>query len=274
MPDSNVPCPEPMPYSNESYGYAEIDFTIKPHAVFDNKVDLVPVDKVLSNQLGGVTLPPTNFTTLPQVVGFPLLPDVSEGDAKPLLTSYAGSEISLPTTLSSVDLNSVSVNDIVTPQVKPAQPAQPAPPKPEPPKPEPIAIKPVPIAPINPPVPSKSKQNFSNTENFANFIRGNNPVGRVEKFGPRLDKKVEHFGSKNVEHFGLKTMDNLVFILVVCAIGYYYVSNYHPEYINNMDLSKVPVLSQLQDPNVTTENKVIVVVAIVIGLILITRMLK
>jgi hypothetical protein len=28
MPDSNVPCPEPIAYSNESYGYADIDFTI------------------------------------------------------------------------------------------------------------------------------------------------------------------------------------------------------------------------------------------------------
>jgi hypothetical protein len=263
-----------MPYSNESYGYSEIDFTVKLPAVFDNKVNLVPVDKVLSNQLGGVTLPPTDYTTLPQVVGYPLLPQVSEGDAKPLLTSYAGSEISLPTTLSSTDLNSVSVNDIVTPQVKPTQSAQPAQPKPEP-----ITVKPVPMAPMNAPiaVPSRARETFENPpqNNLANFIRGNNPVGRVEKFGPQHAKKVEHFGSKKVEHFGgLKTMDNIVFILVVCALGYYYASTYHPEYIRDMDMSKIPILSQLQDSNVTTENKVIIVIAIVIGLILITRMLK
>ena len=271
MPDSNVPCPEPMPYSNESQGYADIDFTPASHSVFDNKAQLVPVDKILSNQLGDVTKPGGDFKPLPEIVGSPILPSTGEDNAKPLLSSYAGADISLPTTLGGTDVNSVSVNDIVNPGSQPAQANQP--------KPEPIAIKPVPMAPMNAPVPSKPMENFSNNvaygpeNNLANYISKTNPIGRVEKFGPP-EPKVEHFGGKK-EHFAnVQTMDNIVFGVVVVALGYYYVSTYHPEYLSNMDVSKVPIVSQLNDPNVSNENKIIIVVAVVVGLVLVSRMLK
>jgi hypothetical protein len=267
MPDSNVSCPEPMPFSNESYGYADIDFTPNKHSVFENKPHGVSVDKILSNQLGDIT-PPNQDYKVAEVVGSPVLPSVSDSNAKPLLSSYAGADISLPTTLSSSDVNSVSVNDIVNSnQVQPAQPVQPV-------KSEPVSIKPVPMAPMNLPVPSKSGEHFSNnneSQNLAKFIEKNNPIGKVENFGPVMGPKNE----KKVEHFGnVQTMDNIVIGVVVVALAYYYVSTYHPQYLSNMDVSKVPILSQLNDPNVSNENKIIIVVAVVVGLVLVSRMLK
>jgi hypothetical protein len=271
MPDSNVPCPEPIPYSNESYGYADIDFTPAPHPVFDNKAHLVHVDKILSNQLGEATHPIQDSKPLPQVVGSPILPVVGDNNAVPLLSSYAGSEISLPTTLGASDVSSVSVNDIV----QPTQPVQP------------ITIKPVPMAPMVPMVPmtitpSKSNEKFTNMNkpfgpenknNLADFIYKNDPVGKVEHFGPQINKNSKN--TNNTEHFGnVKTMDNIVFGAVVLALGYYYVSTYHPSYLANINFSKIPILSQLNDPNITNENKIIIVVAIVVGLVLVSRMLK
>ena len=301
MPDSNVPCPEPMPFSNESYGYADIDFTTTRPAVFDNKPQGVYIDKILSNQLGDIT-PPNQ-----EVVGSPILPSVTDSNAKPLLSSYAGADISLPTTLSSTDVNSVSVNDIVSSNQNQAS---------QPVKSEPVSIKAVPMAPMNlpVPVPSKTGEHFSNnneSENLAKFIEKNNPIGKVENFGPVMgpknDKKVEHFSNNNesenlakfieknnpigkvenfgpvmgpkndkkVEHFGnVQTMDNIVIGVVAVAVLYYYVSTYHPQYLSNMDVSKIPIVSQLNDPNVSNENKIIIVVAVVVGLVLVSRMLK
>jgi len=261
MPDSNVPCPEPMPFSNESYGYADIDFTTTRPAVFDNKPQGVYIDKILSNQLGDIT-PPNQ-----EVVGSPILPSVTDSNAKPLLSSYAGADISLPTTLSSTDVNSVSVNDIVSSNQNQAS---------QPVKSEPVSIKAVPMAPMNlpVPVPSKTGEHFSNnneSENLAKFIEKNNPIGKVENFGPVMgpknDKKVEHFGN-------VQTMDNIVIGVVAVAVLYYYVSTYHPQYLSNMDVSKIPIVSQLNDPNVSNENKIIIVVAVVVGLVLVSRMLK
>lgn len=272
MPDSNVPCPEPIAYSNESYGYADIDFTTAPHPVFDNQAKLVPVDKILASQLGEITKPVQDSNPLPQIVGAPVLPSVGESNAKPLLTSYAGADITLPTTLGGKDINSVSVNDIVTQPNQPAQPAQPAP--------EPIGIKPVPMAPMTLPTPSKSNEKFSNLDipygpekpsSLAKFIYKNDPVGRIEHFGPA---KKEHFGG-NKEHFGnVKTMDNIVILAVFIAVGYYVASTYYPDSIKNIDVSKIPIISQLNDPNVTSENKIIIVIAIVLGIVLVSRTLK
>jgi len=295
MPDSNIPsCAEPLPYSNESYGYADIDFTPKSHAVFDNQVTLVAVDKVLSNQLGEIT-PPNQ-----PLAANPVLPVASDSTAKPMLSSSAGADISLPTTLSGTDVNSVSVNDIVSQPAaaQPVQPVQPEPAQPAPPKPVPVqpTIKPVPMAPMNLTVPSKSREGFANppqqpfgpapmarptpnkNNNLANFIYKNDPVGRIEHFGPKnnnTEKKIEHFGGKK-EHFSpdMKTIDTIVIGAVIAALAYYYVSTYHPEYLANVDVSKVPIVSQLNDPNVTRENKIIIVVAVVVGLVLVTRMLK
>lgn len=273
MPESNVAqCPEPIPYSDESYGYAEIDFTPVPHAVFDNQVKLVPVDKILSNQLGEITQPVQGGSNVADVVGSPILPTVNDSNAKPLLSSYAGAEISLPTTLGGSDINMVSVNDITQP-TQSNQSNQPNLPVPANQASQPLSIKPVPMAPMYPPVPSRSRENFENQpipfgpepdNNLANFINKTDPVG-----------KVEHFGSKIKEHFtDVKTMDTIVFGAVIIALGYYYVSTYHPQYISNIDVSKIPILSQLNDPNVTSENKIIIVIAIVIGVILVSRMLK
>jgi hypothetical protein len=289
MPESNVPqCPEPIPYSNESYGYAEIDFKPTPHAVFDNQVKLVHVDKILANQLGEITQP------VQDVLAYPNLASVGDNNAKPLLTSYAGADISLPTTLASSDVNTVSINDISQPNqpTQPTQPThhnQPTQPthhnQPNPPSPnlsnQLLGIKPIPMAPMILPVPSKNKERFENNpiqsnDNLANFIPKNNPIGRVEHFGPN---KNEFFANKHIKEFfgDINTMDNIVFIIAVIALGYYYVSTYHPEYLNNfnnINISTIPIISQLTNPNVTTENKIIIVVAIVIGLVLVSRMLK
>jgi len=281
MPESNVPqCPEPIPYSDESYGYAEIDFKPTPHAVFDNQVKLVPVDKVLANQLGEITQP------VQDVLAYPNLAPVGDNNAKPLLTSYAGADISLPTTLGGSDIDTVSINDIT----QPSQPTQPNESnqhnQPNPPSSnisnQLLGVKPIPMAPMNPPVNSKNKERFENNpmqfnhesnDNLANYINKNNPVGRVEHFGPN---KKEFFGNKNYKEFfgDINTMDNIVFFAVIIALGYYYVSTYHPEYLTNINISTIPIISQLTNPNVTTENKIIIVVAIVIGLVLVSRMLK
>jgi hypothetical protein len=72
-------------------------------------------------------------------------------------------------------------------------------------------------------------------------------------------------------------MDNLVLLVAVAASIYYYVSTYHPEYLRsipNVDFSKIPIISQLNDPNVSNENKIVIVVAVVVAVVLIARMLK
>ena len=80
MPDSSVPCPEPMPYSSNSNEFAEIDFTPKAMSVFTNQPQFVEVDKVLSNQVGPITNPV-------QTQGYPVLPPISDSTASPLLSS-------------------------------------------------------------------------------------------------------------------------------------------------------------------------------------------
>jgi hypothetical protein len=69
-------------------------------------------------------------------------------------------------------------------------------------------------------------------------------------------------------------MDMIVFIIVLCVGTYYYVSTYHAEWLANIDVNKIPIISQLNDPNVTQENKIIMIIAVVIGIVLVSRMLK
>jgi len=324
MSDSNVQnCPEPIPYSNESYGYAEIDFKPESHAVFDNQVKLVSVDNILSNQLGNITQPVQQ-----NISGNPNLPAVGDLDVKPLLSSYSGADISSSTTLSNTEINSVSINDIVFQPERRSVPS--------------MSIMEVPTIPLEkqtnenfrPQQPIRNNQPRNNIEKFAPQLP---PRNNIEKFGPELPPRnnIEKFGSelppinnieklepelpetnnnianflnqninlrnnanknnavrnngiKNIEAFSpsnispskskqmmnIKTMDMIVISVVALAAVYYYISTYHPTYISNIDFSKIPILSQLNDANVTKENKIIIIVAIVIGIVLVSRMLK
>ena len=306
MSDSNVQnCPEPIPYSNESYGYAEIDFKPESHAVFDNQVKLVSVDNILSNQLGNITQPVQQ-----NLSGNPNLPLVGDLDVKPLLSSYSGADISSSTTLSNTDINSVSINDIVFQPERRSVPS--------------MSIMEVPTIPLS----KQSNENFrpqqpvrNNIERFDSELPAINniekfgpelpPINNIEKLEPELpetnnnianflnqninlrnnankNNAVRNNGIKNIEAFSpsnispskskqminIKTMDMIVISVVALAAVYYYISTYHPDYIANIDLSKIPILSQLNDPNVTKENKIIIIIAIVIGVVLVSRMLK
>jgi len=66
-------------------------------------------------------------------------------------------------------------------------------------------------------------------------------------------------------------MDNIVILIVLAAFIYYIVS-LKTDY--KVDVSKIPIANQLADNSVSVENKIIIVLAVVIALVLIRKMLK
>jgi len=259
----SVSCPEPIPYSDDISGYAEIDFKVAPPAVQSKQPSFVPIDSILSNQLGPITNPVQSQS----VSGFPSLPEVgSTNDVTPLLSSYSGSEINASMTLSSSVPSNVSVNDIVSESSKPVvQPVvQPT-------------VQPV-VQPTVQPVPQPAvAQNYTNVpkpiiRNKESF--NNMPKNNLAKYINNKPRQVEHFNKpRQVEHFHQMTlMDNVILAVVIGAFIYFVVS--HKSGDNNLDVSKVPIVSQLADKNVSTENKIIIVLTIVIACVLINRMLK
>lgn len=275
MSDSNVQnCPEPIPYSNEIYGFGEVDFAPTSKAVFDNSVKLISVDNILSNQLGDITPPVQSFS------GNPTLAPVGDNDAKPLLSSYVGADITLPTTLASVDTNSVPNNNIAPqPEIK-IEPSISS---------MPIPSVSVPLAAnenFKPKIQERKFEHFGpnipEKNNLANFINQNNFIKNLANRNSK-PKNIETFSASNKQitnspsinkNVNMKTMDMLVFGIVLCVGAYYYVSTYHAEWLANIDVNKIPIVSQLNDPNVTKENKIIIIIAIVIGIVLVSRMLK
>jgi len=311
----SVSCPEPLPYSDDVSGYADIDFTVAAPRVYSMQPNMVQVDSILSNQLGP-TSNPMQAPSSSYMPGFPELAPVGENSAKPLLSSYMGAEISGPTTLSSTTPNFMSVNDIVgnptsqptavpveqqftnVPEYQQPEYQQPEYQQPEYQQPE-----------YQQPVQQK-REHFSprdaNARETINYINGrhnrnvretiNNVSDRREHFGSQVKPRfgpqpkpknnlatfinkntnkpsIEHFNPKKIEHFqNLTMMDNIVLGIVIAAFIYYI---YSLKYGNiDIDLSKIPILSQLSDNNVSMENKIIIVLAVVIACVLISRMLK
>jgi len=260
---SNVPCPEPIPYSDNIYGYSDIDFNVAAPVVQSLQPVNVSVDSILANQLGPVTNPVTPSRTS-DVSGFPVLPVVGENDAKPLLSSYAGADINLPTTLSNGNASNVSVNDIVN--VAPPAPVLSTPSVPQE------------FTNVNRPRATTKAVNVKQptvmTKEQFNNIQNKNAPKKLANFISK--RQPEHFTNpRKIEHFyknKLTIMDNIVIIIIILAFIYYAVSLKHGEL--NINLSKVPILSQLTDSNVSTENKVIIVFAVVIAFVLIGRMMK
>jgi hypothetical protein len=260
---SSVPCPEPMPYSDEIYGYSDIDFTVKNHPIYSAQPAFVPIDKILSNQLGPVTNPVLSPSTATyDVKGFPILPEVESSNAKPLLSSYAGAEINLSTTLANNNLNFMSVNDITNTPQPVAQPVA------QPTQPVPNVVQP-------PSSPLVQKFTNINKHEENNLPKKNNNISNFIVKENSKNNSVEHFkGQKTVEHFGGKTvMDNVILFLVIATI-IYFMSSIYKSTESNFDTSKIPIVAQLTDNNVSNENKLIIVVAIVVAFVLIQRMLK
>jgi hypothetical protein len=256
----SVSCPEPAPYSDSVSGYAEIDFVVPQPSVFSAQPTTVSVDSIVSGQVGPVTNPVTPSVT-PFVAGFPVLAEVGDNNARPLLSSSSGADISEPTTLSSGQPNTMPIeevynsNNTTKPSTPPVQMPEPTMPMSTMPTPNEMASM-TNVPRVNSPVELK---NISNQNNLSNFINNNQP-------------KIEHFNKKKVEHFfHMSAMDNIVLAIVIGAGIYYVVSLKHG---SQMDVSKIPILSQLADDNVSWENKVIIVLAVVIAFVLISRMLK
>ena len=267
---SSLPCPEPMPFSDDISGYADVDFATTAHPVFSAQPNMVPIDTILSKQLGPVTNPVSPSVSMDNgIVGSPILSVVEESNAKPLLSSYSGADINASTTLANNNLSYVSVNDIINnvehpvpmniPSVTGVQKFTNVDNKPK--------FENIPIPPQN----NMPAHPINNNNNLSNFIaRNDKPRASTEHFNPKpVNKNIAPV--KNVEHFmsHMNMMDNVVLAVVVGAIIYYVVSAKH-----DVDLSKFPILAQLSDPAVTTQNKIVIVISVVVALVLIGRMLK
>ena len=256
---SSVPCPEPIPYSDEISGYADIDFNVSSPAVNNIQPNTVAVDSLLANQLGPVSNP-VQPSSGASVSGFPVLPAVGESNAKPLLSSYSGADITAPMTLSNSNPNIVSINEITnSPSTVITQPL----------------VAPVPQQFTN--VPRKptliKKEQFNNANINANTNANTKANTNLAQF---IDKSqnAEHYANpKRIEHFSkLTVMDNIVIGLVIVVFAYYIFSLKHGD--SHLNTSKIPIVSQLSDKDVSTENKIIIVVSVVIACVLISRMMK
>ena len=106
-PSSVQPCPEPSPYSTDSYSAAEINYSPSDQPALNSVVQnaqFTYVDSLLANQLGPVTNPVTNGQPI-NYNSSPILPVVNESNASPVLSSNAGSDINNSYTLLQTDNN-------------------------------------------------------------------------------------------------------------------------------------------------------------------------
>ena len=277
---SNPQCPEPVPFSDVVSDYADIDFNVKSPPVVSLQPVMVPVDTILANQLGPNSNPLQSpaVTPMTYVSGFPELSPVGESNAIPLLSSNIGADINAPMTLSNPSLSFSSINDIVNEDKIKQQFTQPQ----SQPQSQPITQPS--IENFNSNIlkknerqhrqPRMNKVNVNNNLSRAN----NNLAGANNNLAKYINNtaSIEHFSPKKIEHFNLpklSMMDNIVIAIVLFAFIYYIVS-LKSDYSVNVDVSKIPIASQLADNNVSVENKIIIVLAVVIALVLIRKMLK
>ena len=279
-PSSVQQCPEPFAYSNDSYSAAEVE-AVPPSASLETSLmntkvvasRFAEIDAILSNQLGAVTVPgnnvPLSVEQSSSQSAFPVLPSVNESSATPVLSSNMGADInnsftllqnpgtlptnqlgtdiaptaSVPLTASTALPNLVSfaptsslTNNLVT--VAPSAPIAPI-----------QSNEVVPLAPSVPSAPSAPSESFNNVNstNIAKFIQKNQP-GNKEHFNGSSKGKKEHFGITT----GSSMTDTLILCVIIGGIIYYIITPSHNAgLVHGVEdtISKVPVLSQLVDPN-------------------------
>lgn len=289
-PSSVQQCPEPFAYSNDSYSAAEVE-AVPPSASLETSLmntkvvasRFAEVDAILSNQLGAVTVPGANVPSSQS--GFPVLPSVNESSATPVLSSNMGADINnsftllqnpsiLPTNqLGSDIVSTASVPMTSNPGLPNLVSFTPT---------STITTNPVTIAPSGPIAPIQSNEvapltpsesfNNVNPTNIAKFIQKNQP-GNKEHFNGLSKGKKEHFNITT----GSSMTDTLLLCVLIGGIIYYIITPSHSAgIVHNVEdtISKVPVLSQLVDPNVSDTNKLLIVAAVVLAFIFISNLLS
>jgi hypothetical protein len=310
-PSSVQQCPEPFAYSNDSYSAAEVE-AVPPSASLETSLmntkvvasRFAEIDAILSNQLGAVTVPgnnvPLSVAQPSSQSSFPVLPSVNESSATPVLSSNMGADInnsftllqnpgalptnqlgtdiaptaSVPLTASTALPNLVSftptstlTNNPVT--VAPSGPIAPIQSN------EVVPLAPsAPSEPSAPSAPSAPSESFNNVNptNIAKFIQKNQP-GNKEHFNGSSKGKKEHFGITT----GSSMTDTLILCVIIGGIIYYIITPSHSAgLVHGVEdtISKVPVLSQLVDPNVSDTNKLLIVAAVVLAFIFISNLLS
>ena len=293
-PNVEVPaCPEPTPYSYSS-DMAPVDFASTLPVVFSAQPAFAPVDSILANQLGPITNPVTDKTFIVPVGGAPILPIVDYGIAEPQLSSTAGSSINESTTLFQNNLvDFKSVNDIVPPEVQ--QPPVVQPPFVQPPVVQPPFVQPPVVQPpeVQPPFvqpPEVQPQDISNmiappTESAP--IRPEQ-FKNINKYVPKIQKNlasfIQSFGSKSTkEHFTGSVkgiLDIILGIVLAIALAFYVHEHWHPTTAPEGFVSSAKKTfqslwpwEQLHNPDVSDNNKLMIVLAIVITVIILYRIL-
>jgi hypothetical protein len=300
-PSSVQSCPEPFAYSNDSYSAAEVEQDSSSSletSLIDSKVissRFAEIDSILSNQLGGVTVPgaelPPSFSQPSSLSEFPILPIVNESSATPVLSSNMGADINssytllqnpstLPTNQLSSDIAptasipltaSTELPNLVSSLISPTSTITTSPIT--------VSNEGSPSAPVdfiqsNEVVPLAQTESYNNINksNIAKFIQKNQP-NKKEHFNGSSNRKKEHFGISS----GSSIIDTLLLCVIIGGTIYYIVSPSNSAgLVNSVEdtISKVPVISQLIDPKVSDTNKLLIVAAVVLAFIFISNMLS
>jgi hypothetical protein len=295
-PSSVQPCPEPSAYSNDSYSAAEVEATAPSAsletAVMDNKgvsSRFAEIDSILSNQLGPVTVPTLTAPSSSTYNGFPVLPSVNESSATPVLSSNMGADINNSFTLlqNPGTLPTNQLGSDIAPTVSIPVTASTALPNLVSFTPTSTITGPTTVAPSGPvaPIQSNIVTSLSPSESFDNVNQNKLKPSNIAKFIQKNEHgKKEHFNGSSKgkkEHFGLTTGSSMTDTLILCAVVgvaiYYIISPADGAGLTNSvesTVSKLPVLSQLVDPNVSDTNKLLIVAAVVLAFIFISNLLS
>jgi len=273
---------------------APIDFVVSKPEVFNNLPDFAPVDSILANSVGPVTNPVTNQSVAGNPERQAVLATMDQSNAEPVMSSSMGADINSSYTLTQNMKNNdfATLDQVLAKAVVPSQPAQPQIPKPQIPQPlkplppqqsQPLLPQPLapqlltPSQPVEPSKPVVTAASLTPSESFKN-INNAKPTENKPNLAKYINKqnkqKVEHFNNKRtVEHYFTNSsmVDNVILIVVLCAAGYILFQT--DEKVTEM-VSKIPVISHLVDPKTSDNNKLMIVGAIVIGVILIMRVLS
>jgi len=260
------PCPEPVPYSTTKDAYmADIDFPTSDPVVFSAKPSFIEVDSIVANQVGAVTNPVSGNTKEYNME--PVMPVVSDSNANPVLSSSTGSDINAPYTLSSSNTSDfLSINNVES--FNNNKVAKPVHKSPEAKKEIANQIVESFANPVSNPVSTPVTPNamkLSTNNNLASYITNNQP--KIN----RTNNLKEHFGSS--KNMNSNTM--LIILLVFGAGVVYYML--HKDTVNNqlsqIDFSKIPILAELNDPNVSKNNKLMIIVGIVVVVFILLQVL-
>jgi hypothetical protein len=267
------PCPEPVPYTTTRDAYmADIDFPTNDPVVFSSKPSFVDVDSIVANQVGPITNPVTGNT--PEYNMEPVMPRISDSNASPVISSSMGADINAPSTLVSSNVSDfLSVNNIEsfkqalqTPPVVKKLPALPVMNTENKPTVESFAN-------TKPNTTQNTTQNtntmklLTNNNNLASFIANNKP-----KVNNNQNIRVkEHFGKPT----NMSSTTILIILLILGAGVVYYMQHKDTMnlYLSQFDFSKIPILSELNDPNVSKNNKLMIVVGIVFVVFILLQVL-